>query len=393
MVRGNWQARVERAERKKAERRALKAEREAGTLVQPEAVLARLLHHDPDADVWLLHHDQASQRPLCSLHFRFDACDNRRCKHSHALTIGRLRCGDGASMGDRGEATECAVEAVPGAASRAHVVGLLPGANETAAGSLRRMPDAAFAMVVEALTDLDAASFASGCRSLRNAYTGSPLVRQRKASRLPALQARRTRQLLKGACYTRLRFAASHGELVYDWAFPEVWRRFVQRLDAAPVDRRGTASTDMSTAGAEASSGGTTSAEMHSTAAPGADPGVEADPSEGGAGGADEQTALGHSGIGRHGVVAHESHVPWASLPSTVMAVLFAFSEDDSAGAACVACSEFRQAARLDAAMRIRRREGLERYRRSSKKNQREKKKKKTPRRAPGKKDAFARGQ
>ena len=47
MVKGNWEARVEKAERKKQEKRAVKVNKECGLVVEPEQILARLLKIDP----------------------------------------------------------------------------------------------------------------------------------------------------------------------------------------------------------------------------------------------------------------------------------------------------------------------------------------------------------
>ena len=85
MVKGNWQHRVEKAERRKAERKERKELREKGLLVEPLDVLNALFRGDPDPEVWLV----APERPkLCAAHFFDDGCTNRRCKWSHAETLG-----------------------------------------------------------------------------------------------------------------------------------------------------------------------------------------------------------------------------------------------------------------------------------------------------------------
>ncbi|KAH8053379.1 hypothetical protein JL722_9607 [Aureococcus anophagefferens] len=85
MVKGNWQHRVEKAERRKAERKEKKELREKGLLVEPLDVLNALFRGDPDPEVWLV----APERPkLCAAHFFDDGCTNRRCKWSHAETLG-----------------------------------------------------------------------------------------------------------------------------------------------------------------------------------------------------------------------------------------------------------------------------------------------------------------
>ena len=84
MVKGNWQHRVEKAERRKAERKERKELREKGLLVEPLDVLNALFRGDPDPEVWLV----APERPkLCAAHFFDDGCANRRCKWSHAETL------------------------------------------------------------------------------------------------------------------------------------------------------------------------------------------------------------------------------------------------------------------------------------------------------------------
>ena len=54
MTKGNWERRAEMAAKRKAENKALKEAKAAGTLAAtPEAVMQSLLTLDPDAEVWL----------------------------------------------------------------------------------------------------------------------------------------------------------------------------------------------------------------------------------------------------------------------------------------------------------------------------------------------------
>ena len=84
MVKGNFQHRLEKAARLKAEKLANKELRAAGHA--PDQIMSKILSLDPEAEVMLLARDQA-QRPLCRAHFFDEACTNRRCKFSHALSI------------------------------------------------------------------------------------------------------------------------------------------------------------------------------------------------------------------------------------------------------------------------------------------------------------------
>jgi len=350
MVRGNWQARVERAERIKAERRALKEEREAGTLVQPEAVLAKLLRLDPEATVWLLHRDHDKLRPLCVQHFRLDACGNRRCKHSHALTIGRLRCGFEASppVG----ATEPQLEVIRGPAELAFTRPVLGVAEEGAAGHLEGLPDSALHTVFSVTGDQEAAWLGASCRFLHAVYFRCPNVRLRKELRVPALQDHRRRQLLKGSSYKRLRYAATQGQLVYDWAEPEVWRQFHQQLVNKAAEEAAAAAAAASSV--EPGSGGSRAREEAETAQP-------------------------------------STHGKWGPLPDRFLCDLFTFLSDaDVCCRLCVACSAYRKTSRMDPAMRRRRRAGIERLQAVTKKDK--KGKKKQGKHVAGKKDGFARG-
>ena len=86
MTKGNFEARCERAQRKKAAARAEKEERQLGLRVDPDVMLAKLFRHDPDAAVFLSLPDsqmQSEGQKLCWLHFHEEACENRRCKWSH----------------------------------------------------------------------------------------------------------------------------------------------------------------------------------------------------------------------------------------------------------------------------------------------------------------------
>ena len=84
MVKGNFQHRLEKAARLKAEKLANKELRAAGHA--PDQIMSKILSLDPEAEVMLLARDQA-QRLLCRAHFFEEACTNRRCKFSHALSI------------------------------------------------------------------------------------------------------------------------------------------------------------------------------------------------------------------------------------------------------------------------------------------------------------------
>ena len=171
MTKGNWERRAEMAAKRKAENKALKEAKAAGTLAAtPEAVMQSLLTLDPDAEVWLnaapeapepirgtnhapsrgpgsgrkayyRYQDKEKQgggggggggrvraltsgggggggggeeeealRPLCARWLRYEGCNNRRCKFSHAHTIARLKdCCPDAEVG--GEGSEGASEA------------------------------------------------------------------------------------------------------------------------------------------------------------------------------------------------------------------------------------------------------------------------------------------
>jgi hypothetical protein len=116
MVAGNWERRVELANKAKALKKENKELKAKGLLVSADELLSRLFSVDPDADVYLLAGtgpvaappntsgrkghmfsktgsavpDQKQQQ-LCHAHFRFEACTNRRCKWSHRMSIGSLR--------------------------------------------------------------------------------------------------------------------------------------------------------------------------------------------------------------------------------------------------------------------------------------------------------------
>ena len=254
----NFQARIDAAQRKRAEAKQLKAARAAGEVVEPDALLRRILTIDPEADVYLVFTQPtggggggggsggngfyggsfvgaassgasgapAPARPLCRAHFRDEGCFNRRCRWSHALTLAGARPARGAaatsaipSGGDEdaaaGDGSEPALELVAGfgprgaASARRRPVGL-PVAG--AAGRLEALPENVLAELggwIAASVDL--VGLSATCRlaaaSLRG--VGSEVERRRREA-LPRLSADRRRWLLKRPNAARVRFVVSH---------------------------------------------------------------------------------------------------------------------------------------------------------------------------------------
>ncbi|KAH8050205.1 hypothetical protein JL721_11466 [Aureococcus anophagefferens] len=196
MVKGNWQHRVEKAERRKAERKERKELREKGLLVEPLDVLNALFRGDPDPEVWLV----APERPkLCAAHFFGGGCTNRRCKWS------------------RGDARPV------------HRALRRRGADGTTARAVARL-----ARVDEQLFPSSVAPAARRhCRKLRAASLASGAVVAAKRRGRPALLLTRQRSLLRRA--KDVAYAASGAALAFDAGADDVWRSFAG--GAAPRPR------------------------------------------------------------------------------------------------------------------------------------------------------------
>ncbi|KAH8088765.1 hypothetical protein JL720_6729 [Aureococcus anophagefferens] len=169
MVKGNWQHRVEKAERRKAERKERKELREKGLLVEPLDVLNALFRGDPDPEVWLV----APERPkLCAAHFFDDGCTNRRCKWSHAETLGpyTARCAVAAPT----ETTARAVARLARVDEQLFPARVAPGG---AAAPLLRAKDVAYAASGAAL------AFDAGADDVWRSFAGGAAPRPRARSR------------------------------------------------------------------------------------------------------------------------------------------------------------------------------------------------------------------
>ena len=232
MVKGNWQHRVEKAERRKAERRERKELREKGLLVEPLDVLNALFRGDPDPEVWLV----APERPkLCAAHFFDDGCTNRRCKWSHAETLGpyTARCAVAAPT----ETTARAVARLARVDEQLFPARVAPGG---AAGAFDALADALLGVVYR----FSPATRAAGtCRKLRAASLASGAVVAAKRRARPALLLARQRSLLRRA--KDVAYAASGAALAFDAGADDVWRSFAGGAAPRPRGRsRGDSAAD-----------------------------------------------------------------------------------------------------------------------------------------------------
>ena len=84
MVKGNWERRIEKADKRKAAKKDAKAAKAKGQLVDPLDILNAVFLKNADAHVWISAPNGAK---LCAAHFRQGDCPNRRCKWSHAESL------------------------------------------------------------------------------------------------------------------------------------------------------------------------------------------------------------------------------------------------------------------------------------------------------------------
>ncbi|KAH8044046.1 hypothetical protein JL722_14866 [Aureococcus anophagefferens] len=224
MVKGNWQHRVEKAERRKAERKERKELREKGLLVEPLDVLNALFRGDPDPEVWLV----APERPkLCAAHFFDDGCTNRRCKWSPLRRSARTpRAAPSRRRRRRRRA--------PWRGWRASTNSSSPRVAPAAAGAFSALADALLDVVFRFSPTTRAAGT---CRKLRAASLASGAVVAAKR-RAAALLLARQRFVAAARRASRL---ASGAALAFDAGADDVWRSFAG--GAAPRPGPGRAAT------------------------------------------------------------------------------------------------------------------------------------------------------
>lgn len=210
MVNG-FQKRIERVARLRTEKKELKEAKAKGLIIAPEVILEKLLRAEPDPDVWLLHPNQ-SQQLLCFAHFRLEACTNRRCKWSHALTIANLKTSANIrTLADENDNPEAPA---PGTPTTEPLLEHWPPVGPSlfpTYSMTRRSPSSFFErlddLLLVALLDFApsraACAAAASCKLLRAATHRSASLTRLKQAALPLILARRKRELLKAANASR----------------------------------------------------------------------------------------------------------------------------------------------------------------------------------------------
>jgi hypothetical protein len=359
------EARVEKSQRIRAQKRAAKEAKASGN--DPLTTLQTLFALDPNCDLYLLADDE-SERPLCGAHFRYDVCTNhRRCKWSHALSIAPAKVllpptnsnDHSRSHNSHPNGEESAVVCVPGfGRARGRVGTPLPGA----ASSFDALPDLAANELCALLADRALGCVSRACRALRLAVRTAPVAAARKAEALRALADERNRELLRGHTAARLRFAVSYaaaaaavgiGEgpahatttLAFDWANPSVLKSFehdcrrrLHLLGTASKLQEGLTLKLLAGKKDRGVASGQAPAEEAPTTSPSALP------------------------------------FDYTLLGAAAAAVLFATASDRDACALAACCAALRTAARVDSGFRRRRHDGLEAHASKVKKSKKGKK-------------------
>lgn len=362
MVRGNFQARLERRDRQRAAEKALKEEKKSGIakLRNPNAVLQKLLVLDPDALIWLVDTCKPPKKGLCRNHFFKESCANRRCKYSHAVSISSFReppplsTGHDEVLKSTGDASDQSSEPIPALETIQGYAELLwptdrfPRTRSMSVGAWGELPVIAHAAVLMASDSVAWGRLALVCKWFREVCIDDPTVTEAKRGCLPTLREERKRWLLMGSNSSRLRYAASKGMLAYDHQRLDVWRNFQATMQAPTSPHSRKLEHPIGDGRAKGESGG------------------------------EKGNATKRGGRG----------APWASgLPHNALSFVFALVESAAAASLTGTCVAFRKVARLDPQMRRRRREGLVQQAACKKA------KRKTRQKGKGKKDVFARGQ
>lgn len=220
MVKGNWERRIEKADKRKAAKKDAKAAKAKGQLVDPLDILNAVFLKNADAHVWISAPNGAK---LCAAHFRQGDCPNRRCKWSHAESLAPW----GPAPTDA--TTEPPVEQVP--TVTAVLDGVYNAAEFNDACVLEPLPDGVVARVLDWCSSSKVCAAAAACKALRRAASLSAGVRAQKDACRPRLLAARRRRVLRAARNVRFAGATVEGRRVmaFDAEDADVFRAFARR--------------------------------------------------------------------------------------------------------------------------------------------------------------------